>query len=249
MINLEAFDGQIVIAGLLEAYIYRDSVLANYSLYEFCGVMQVVLKKESPTTCGEDHTPSSHSRPCNSRFPIHPNAGLLAVTHEIQIRSKFYPPPPNYPVGVADLNSPEWTSVTHKFAQYALVVFRPWNVETREPGPLHWVALNDFLHQCLISPTHRVISIVRREWIFNISQPLSIKSNEKRIIEMHRFRNVRKWGSNNPDPEALMNPHTTRISSSNAVSCGDKTNDISEAERAAAVEAINTVRAAVHGTQ
>ena len=182
----------------MDHYAYRGPDLIDYSLYEYCGIISIVPKKNTKnkkdtglvTEKGSDqddeepiHLGSKQGRTPNKTFSFHPSHPLHA-THCQRIRSKFKVPvlisnPPKMPPPKPRKPSAAWKKNARAFAQYFLIVFRPWTEEEGTlPASLSWkdfCAWMQDLEFGIRQPNGErsgssILDTVRRRWVENTGQ-------------------------------------------------------------------------------
>ncbi|KZS03136.1 Uncharacterized protein APZ42_034213 [Daphnia magna] len=100
----------------------------------------------------------------------------------------------------------KWRTAARAFAQYMLLVYRPWLDEGGTlPGPLTWKTLCDFMRDLLFGRLQEIgsrsgptpLDNARRRWIENSAQGLRISAEQRIANQLHRNRKATKW--DNPD--------------------------------------------------
>ena len=118
---------------------------------------------------------------------------------------KLYPPPPPFPSYPSRPESAAWRATAHRFAHYALVLHRPWDVTTRAPTRLSWSAFLSFIAECKAGVPGFIgtfDSRTRYHWIASIAAPLAAGKATKAAIFAHRGSARTIWGETgvaNPD--------------------------------------------------
>lgn len=140
-------NGVNVLVDLAEAYAHRNKErLVGYSSYEFKCKCSVVLRVgKDPTKATTRHNNMTcELQPSSRYFDTH-----CIVMHSKTMIPKLYPPPPVMPSETrAGGRNAAWRARWHAIAQWALVLHRPWNIDTHAPGPLNYRALVAFCKSC-----------------------------------------------------------------------------------------------------
>ena len=125
-------------------YAHRGKCLSHYSLYEYAGIIVII---EKPKQC---NSKTAAGRKRNATFQFskdHP----LHDSHVQQIRSKFCVPTPIHKAPKVPPPKPEeqseiWNRKAEKFANYMLVLFRPWTHRGgQHPGSISWESYCDYI--------------------------------------------------------------------------------------------------------
>ena len=151
----------------------------------------------------------STTRHFNATYDLQPGSPL-ASSFVIQTRTKcvipkLYPTPPPFPSFPSRPESAAWRAMAHRFARYALVLHRPWDVTTRAPTRLNWTAFISFIADCKTGVPGVIgtfDSRTRYHWIASIAAPLAAGKATKAAIFAHRGSARTIWGEvgvANPD--------------------------------------------------
>ena len=124
------------------------------------------------------------------------------------------PPPPKLPE--PDNFSPEWHTKANRFAEYALLLYKPWSTRTNLPdGALDWKALIYFLtasrdeadmfpniHECDADSLHAAYSrpvcsyvnipATRYLWVSNMFRGLGTRPDERGRVMNFRGRKAKE---------------------------------------------------------
>ena len=149
-------------------YSYRGTKLAFYSLFEYAAIITIVEKQK------ENERSSGAGRKRNAVFEFaegHP----LRESHVQQIRSKLCVPtpiqkPPKPPPTKPQKHSELWEKKAERFANYMLVLFRPWAQDNgQHPGCISWNSFCDYIKELKRSITGlpSFVNQVRLCWIEN----------------------------------------------------------------------------------
>ena len=167
--------------------------------------------QDSDSIDKEDETSLPHKIPAaknvkhagrkpNATFEIDPSC-LLSNTFVIKTRSKhcipkLFPKPPNFamkkwnPVQNDDMSS-KLHQKAHQFDVYALILHRPWNVNTHAPDALNWTAFLQYFSSLCTSQS--VMSIVQREWIMVLAEGFNPDIEIKIKTMKYRYRKATIW--------------------------------------------------------
>ena len=188
--------GQIIPHDTIGAYAYRPKDFNDYSLEDFFNAT-MLHKKPAPEGL-------TRGRRANGSYPIGDGAGLIGLNIKIrskQITPKLFPPPPRCPLGTLDAGSTDaWKNAAHGFAQYALLLHRPWNTDTHLPGVLNWNALLEHTTKLVHSSEDSFIMFCRLQKIITLVQGLSIPNASKIMQIRHDAREAHVW-KNSPTSE------------------------------------------------
>lgn len=126
-------------------------------------------------------------------------------THQQKLRSKSKIPmlvgkPPNMPVAKPKLLTKEWKRLAQKFAEYILVLYKPWTVPTRDggtlPGRTTWQALYQYMYELegIGEPSGpSFLNIIRAKWITNAAHGLRILASDRMAAQKYRCRCATVW--------------------------------------------------------
>jgi hypothetical protein len=155
-----------------DTYRHRGEALADFTLYEFCGVLAV--KKGA----AESAAHAGAGRPSNAKFPLDAQHSQSA-THHLALKSKLdvpilaghtVPPHPGPRRG-----DPAWRRRANAFAAYVLTLHMPWNSETGVPDmPLTYESLVRYARRLSASTSY--VDRARLFWIRNLSQVCELTS-------------------------------------------------------------------------
>ena len=191
---------KLVLPCMLNAYAHRPAILQHLSLFEFFRGFTLV---ERVKLGGEA-----------ARNAVYELSGAcpdgLYETHVIRTRSKFYapklyPPPPPFPVN-HEPDDPSWRRKAHAFAVYALMLHKPWNVQTGLPDALNWAEFVRFTAECYDGGPiiGTLIGRTRYEWIKIISGGVAPSDALKTLCMTWRSVAAKRWDDTTPDPEAML---------------------------------------------
>jgi hypothetical protein len=97
----------------------------------------------------------------------------------------------------------------HAVAEAALVLHRPWNVDTHSPGRLSWRAFVEYSKQCragtyvAVGTEIRVGKLVGRgryHWMTSLVTPIAPSKTDRAIVMQRRASNRELWNANPPVP-------------------------------------------------
>ena len=199
-------DGELLAINIVVAYAFRHRLLKDYSLYEFFCLLFVIKLSER-----ED---KAKRRGFNGVFELNEEC-LLAASHATRLLSKhlvpkLYPVPPSLPLPSSRNDKPAaWAAAAHSFARYALVTWKPWNIDTHLPDtPLNWQSFCTFAAECRdgTAAVGRFIGGVRLQWMSTSAQFLSTPGPIKAAIMGRRARAADQWASKDKaKDEAMIN--------------------------------------------
>jgi hypothetical protein len=117
---------------------------------------------------------------------------------------KLYPRPPPFPA-MPPRKTKKWRSAAHRFAQYALLLHRLWDMLTHAPGELNWAALGTFLDDCRLGSASvgMFLGRTRHAWVQTLADGLSPNDAIKKATMSYRHRATVPWNQQRqaPDPE------------------------------------------------
>ena len=93
----------------------------------------------------------------------------------------------------------------HAFAQYVLVLHRPWSLQTHTPGLLNWDMYNRFVFQCKTGGggVGGFGGRVRFQCISFLATQLSVSDMAKGVTMGHRSKDATAWKGGKPNPEYM----------------------------------------------
>ena len=214
-------------------YSYRGTKLAFYSLFEYAAIITIVEKPK------ENERSSGAGRKRNAVFEFaegHP----LRESHVQQIRSKLCVPtpiqkPPKPPPTKPQKHSELWEKKAERFANYMLVLFRPWAQDNgQHPGCISWNSFCDYIKELKRSITGlpSFVNQVRLCWIENAGRGMDVNADERAATIKFRHREATKW--NRVDGTAVLQPGDAEY---------DTAAEQDEARRAASAAMIAQMRA------
>ena len=184
-------------------YALRGPALRHLCLFEYAGLINVTPMTRSVTIPDDEAPEPFHTRLSNGTFrfaPTHP----LYDTHHQQLRSLTKVPipvsrPPAPPPDDVDQNTAAWRRQAQTFAEYFLVLLRPWSADDgTHPGPLSWQDFTAFLTDLLEGSNHLGPSCTdskRLRWLRNMAAGLRIPSADRTAVQKFRCRNATRWAS------------------------------------------------------
>ena len=113
--------------------------------------------------------------------------------------------PPKYPGRRKKGRSTHWTAVAHSFAEYVLVLYKPWNYDDLVLNRLRlsWRALGDWIHHDLDPPYPDYLTRYRKETTFSTipDNGATMQTSETRISDVARV--LRNKPPNGESPKEL----------------------------------------------
>jgi hypothetical protein len=113
--------------------------------------------------------------------------------------------PPKYPGRRKKGRSTHWTAVAHSFAEYVLVLYKPWNYDDLVLNRLRlsWRALGDWIHHDLDPPYPDYLTRYRKETTFSTipDNGTTMQTSETRISDVARV--LRNKPPNGESPKEL----------------------------------------------
>ena len=153
-------------------YRYRGQQLADYSLYEFVGIVAVKKGAANGGGVGGDGCHAGPGRPANATFAFdarHPQA----ATHCLSLKSKLAVPilggarVPRHPG--PRRRDPAWRRAADAFAAYVITLHVPWVLDSGVPQmPLTFAAL--LRHVRRLATSARYVDRARLHWIRCLAQ-------------------------------------------------------------------------------
>lgn len=134
---------------------------------------------------------------------------MFLETHQQRLRSKTRIPilvgkPPYLPITKPSLLTNEWKRQAKYFANYFLILYRPWTETTKDggtlPGNCSWYALcrhMRYLEGIDVPNGPSFLNVVRLKWISNAAHGLRITASDRRASQKYRCRSATAW--NTPD--------------------------------------------------
>ena len=200
-------NGVNVLVDMAEAYAHRNKEkLAGYTGYEFkckCSVVPRVGKDPTKATTRHSNM-MCDLQPSSRYFETH-----VIVLHSKTMIPKLYPPPPVLPSEPRSaVRSAAWRAKWHAIAQWALVLHRPWNVDTHVPGPLNFRALVAYCKACKAGtfvaegddlPVGKFVGHGRFHWMVSLVTPIAPSVADRATVMDRRASNRDMWTAH---PEA-----------------------------------------------
>jgi len=185
-----------------EHYALRGPELRHFSLFEYTAVINVIPLAPTPAVDEEAAGPSQ-TRKRNATFRFAPSHPLYASHHQ-QLRSQLrvpvpvskpaVPPPDN-----VDQNNEAWQRLAQGFAEYYLVLLRPWSADDgTRPGPLSWLDFTQWLAELQQGSDGGGPSLLDRTrlgWLRNMAAGLRVPSPDRTAVQKFRCRAATRWAS------------------------------------------------------
>ena len=211
--------GSLCIVTQAEDYHCRSTELGPFSLYEMvCTMYRRDIKKhndekesaaqnvsstdsdsqEDDNAAEKGNAESSQSR--SGRQPaklfFFQSDHQLAQSHALVIQRKhcvaqFIKKVPPYPGNKPDILTDAWKERARKFAEFILIVYKPWNGPHGLPSSTTWRAFCDWMHELKESQT--IISRTRLAFVVNASHNLKYSSKVSKILKRFRASKATRW--------------------------------------------------------
>lgn len=171
---------------------YRGTNLQNFSLFEYCGIIDVIKKPK------EKQTTSKRGRKSNSWFLFcseHP----LYETHVQRIRSKLMipilsgTPPPPYP-GPKNPENSVWHKAAKKWARYYIILLLPHDVNLIEYS---YEGLTTWMEESSKKASH-TIDFARLNYLINCNQMMRVNKEQAEMRSIYKARSRTLWGQKSP---------------------------------------------------
>jgi hypothetical protein len=205
-------DGKLCLVPQAEDYHHRNEKFLKYSLYEFicCTYRRLISRKTKDDTTSDSSASDSDSdvQPQASNTP-RKKAGrqptelfLFQESHQLKDShatallkqysvGQFLRKVPPYPGPRSEPLTESWKTRARTFAQFALVVFRPWQGPDGLPGPLTWREFCDFMHELKQTPT--ILNRTRAAFVLNVAHNLKFSSMVSKILKRFRGSAATRW--------------------------------------------------------
>ncbi len=104
------------------------------------------------------------------------------------------------PVSKPKILTNEWKKLAQKFAEYFLVLYKPWSVPTEDggtlPGPTTWQTLCQYMYEIeAIDQASKpsFLNTIRAKWITNAAHGLRISASDRVAAQKYRCRAATVW--------------------------------------------------------
>ena len=197
-----------------EHYAMRGPELAELCLYEYAALINIVPRRQNTTDDAPASVSTSQTRPANGTFRFASNHKLYDSHHQ-QLRSKEKVPvpvdrPPVPPPDDVDQNTAAWRRQAQYFAEYFLILLRPWKARGgTHPGSLTWADFTEFLLQLRDGSDGNGPSLVdqtRLRWLQNWSAGLRIPADDRSAVQKFRNRAATRWASETAEAHLEQEP-------------------------------------------
>ena len=206
--------GKLVIVPQIVDYRYRPTELVHFSLYEFvcCSFRREINSKtekkdkqsssdtEQEDVAGVQSKQQQQSRPRRGRKKTvlytfqkeHPLVASHAVAlHRKHCISQFIKKVPPYPGKRSDPLTEAWKSRARNFAEFALVVYKPWTGPDGLPESTTWKDFCIWMHT--LKAAEDILSRTRTQFVINASHNLKFMSSVSKILKQFRGSNATRW--------------------------------------------------------
>ena len=190
-----AQDGSVMTVSQFDHYRFRSAALQQLSYYEYCGIVSIVAKQDE-----EGDQPKTAGRNANLRIAFAPQHPQFA-THEQRLRSKqlvpLYagPAPPAHP-GAQRKESAVWKRKAQRFAEFAISMHHPWDLESHVPGiPMTFASLQIWTSR-MADGLEGFVGSARLFWLRCVSTAFHSDAKQMKLISAWRSRHARLWNLN-----------------------------------------------------
>ena len=200
--------GKLCIVQQAEDYRFRHEALADFSLYELvCTSYRREIQRKRKKTISSDSSgsesdepPAETSRRAAGRQPDKlfnfQDAHQLKDTHALALLKKFsvahfikkvpaYPGPRLLPLTEA------WKGRARIFAEFALVVFKPWQGPNGLPLSTTWRTFCDWM--LVLRQSDTIIDRTRAAFVRNAAHNLKFSSNVSKLLKRFRGSAATRW--------------------------------------------------------
>jgi hypothetical protein len=211
-------NGQLIVVTQAEDYMHRSAELIEYSLYELINTTYrkdiKQLKEQEANTQNlsdsdsdsdepdslpnENEIPKAKSRigrPSNTICNFqkeHP----LAESHALVLRpiytiSQFIKKVPPFPGARPSILTEAWKDRARNFAEFCLVVFRPWKGPHGLPESITWRGFCEYMHE--IQNSASIVDRTRAAFIINCAHNFKISASVSKILKIFRGSAATRW--------------------------------------------------------
>ena len=167
-------------------YLYRGDDLKLFSLFEYCGCVTIVPKRQSKVSTGRQQ---------NKTFDFHPMHPKY-LSHVQRLRSKLAVPVVSGPIqhhpGPFKSTS-AWESQATKWTNFILCLFIPWDTATFTPSIHSYSALIGFINNLLAS--ENPMDVTKALTIYSYSRDLHPTKLSRKALAMWRGRARDIWAN------------------------------------------------------
>ena len=205
--------GQLCVVTQAEDYMYRPVEFVSFSLYELVcmtyrrEISRKTKEKSSSESSNSDHSTSDSSdsssektkqrRGRRTTFLFHfQSPHPLRETHALALLKRFSVAQiirkvPAAPGPRPDPLTDAWKARARIFAQFAIVVFKPWEGPHGLPDSTTWKAFCDW--QATLRQSKTIIDRTRAAFILNVSHNLKFSSSVSKILKRFRGSAATRW--------------------------------------------------------
>ena len=202
-------NGKLCVVTQAEDYHFRPIEFVDFSLYEFvCTTFRREnerKKKESSSSNSSDsdsdkqqsepNCETHRGRKRTTLFTFQAQHQLMA-THAIALLKKisvahFIKKVPPYPGPRPTPLTDPWKSRARAFAQFALIVYKPWQSSDGLPGSTTWHTFCTWMHELRQSQT--ILSRTRTSFVINAAHNLRSSSEVSKILKRFRGSAATRW--------------------------------------------------------
>ena len=205
--------GKLLIVPQIQDYHYRNQqALRHYSLYELvcCTFRREITSNKKKTDNDSSSSDSEQdaasasktdsSKPSRGRKPSvlfrfqpeHPLAQSHALTlHKKHGIAQFVKKIPPYPGKRPDPLTDQWKSRARQFAEFALVIYKPWTGPDNLPESTTWKSFCDWMHTLKTSDS--ILSRTRFAFVVNAAHNLKYISLVSKILKRYRSSKATRW--------------------------------------------------------
>ena len=203
--------GKLLIVPQIQDYHFRNEKLYHFSLYEFVCISfrrEITSKKNKAQETSSSHSSSdqhneSGAKTSRSRrgrkpsilfnfqpeHPLHDSHAL--ALHRKHFIAQFIQKIPPYPGKRPEPLTDTWKSRARKFAEFALVVFRPWQGPNGLPESTTWKSFCEWMQT--LRSCDSILSRTRAAFVVNAAHNLKFISSVSKILKRFRGSNATRW--------------------------------------------------------
>ena len=200
--------GKLCVVTQAEDYHFRSKELADYSLYEMVcttyrrGIQRKSKDKSSSESGSESdeqvaaEAPQRRAGRQNTKLFPFEESHQLKLTHAIALSRKFsvahfIRKVPPYPGPRPDPLTDAWKTRARSFAEFALVVFKPWLGPNGLPLSTTWLSFCEWMRELRQSRT--ILDRSRAAFVLNCAHNLKFSSGVSKILKQFRGSAATRW--------------------------------------------------------
>jgi hypothetical protein len=200
--------GQLCVVTQAEDYMYRPEEFKSFSLYEMVCMTyrrEISRKTKEPSTSDSDSSNSSNSssdekkqrRGRRTTFLFHfQSPHRLRETHALALLKRYSVAQiirkvPAAPGPRPDPLTDAWMARARAFAEFAIVVFKPWEGPHGLPDSTTWKTFCDW--QVTLRQSKTIIDRTRAAFIINVNHNLKFSSAVSKILKRFRGSAATRW--------------------------------------------------------